>query len=107
MAQHATRTHHIFTEVSLFGSAQRIAALTPEQQTAIREAAHQAVQVEMWDVNLKQQEASWNDLASRVAAITDPDIASFRERTKPVIEGFIARAGAKAKEYVDGVQAVA
>jgi tripartite ATP-independent transporter DctP family solute receptor len=107
VAQHATRTHHIFTEVSLFGSAQRIAALTPEQQTAIREAAHQAVQVEMWDVNLKQQEASWNDLASRVAAITDPDIASFRERTKPVIEGFIARAGAKAKEYVDGVQAVA
>lgn len=107
VAQHATRTHHIFTEVSLFASAQRMASLTAEQQKAIHDAAIRAIQVEMWDINLKQQEAAWNDLAARVTAIADPDVASFRERTQPVTEAFIARAGAKAKEYIDGVKAVA
>jgi TRAP-type C4-dicarboxylate transport system substrate-binding protein len=72
VAQHATRTHHIFTEVSMFASAQRMAALTPEQQAAVREAARRAVQAEMWETNIQQQEAAWNDLARRTTAIADP-----------------------------------
>jgi tripartite ATP-independent transporter DctP family solute receptor len=107
VAQHATRTHHIFTEVSMFASGQRMAALTPEQQTAVREAARRAVQAEMWETNIQQQEAAWNDLARRTTAIADPDIASFRERTKLVTQGFVERTGAKGKAYIEGVQAVA
>jgi tripartite ATP-independent transporter DctP family solute receptor len=107
VSQHATRTHHIFTEVSMFASAQRMASLTPEQQKAIRDAAKETVQVEKWDANIAIQEQSWNEIASKVAAIGDPDVSSFRERTKVVTDNFVQRSGPKAKEYVDGVQAVA
>jgi tripartite ATP-independent transporter DctP family solute receptor len=107
VSQHATRTHHIFTEVSMFASAQRMASLTPEQQKAIRDAAHETVQVEKWDANLKVQEDAWAEIASKVAAIGEPDVSSFRERTAVVIDNFVANTGAKAKEYVDEVRAVA
>ena len=62
VTKHATRTHHIFTEVSMFGSASRIAGLPADQQKAIRDAARTAVQVDMWEANLKAQESSWNEL---------------------------------------------
>lgn len=107
VGQHTTRTHHIFTEVSMFASAARMASLTADQQKAIRDASRQAVQGWFWDENLKVQEQSWNDLAQRTAAIADPDIPSFRERTKVVTENFVKRSGPKAKAYVEGVQALA
>lgn len=107
VARHATRTHHIFTEVSMFASAPRMAALAPDQRTAVREAARRAVQAEKWDANIAVQEKSWNELAERTTAIADPDVESFRERTKSVTAGFVARTGAKGKAYVEGVQAVA
>jgi TRAP-type transport system periplasmic protein len=107
VAQHATRTHHIFTEVSMFASGDRMAGLPAGHQQAIRDAARRAVQQEMWEANLREQEKAWNDLVQRTTAIPDPDVASFRERTATVIDGFTARTGAKGKAYVDGVRAVA
>jgi tripartite ATP-independent transporter DctP family solute receptor len=107
VGNHTTRTHHIFTEVSMFASSALMARLAPNQQKAIRDAARQAVQVEMWDANLQAQEAAWNELASRTTAIADPDVASFREATAPVIEGFVMRTGAKGKAYVEQTRAAA
>ncbi len=107
VAQHSTRTHHIFTEVSMFASVSRMAALPADHQKAIRDAARRAVQVEYWERNLTVQEQSWSDLAQRTTAIAEPDLTSFRERTKSVTAGFIARTGAKGRAYVEGVQAVA
>ena len=107
VGQHATRTHHIFTEVSMFASAARMSGLTAEHQQAIRAAARQAVRGYFWDENLKVQEQSWNDLAARTTAIADPDVMSFRERTQVVTENFVKRAGPKAKAYVDEVRALA
>jgi tripartite ATP-independent transporter DctP family solute receptor len=107
VGQHATRTHHIFTEVSMFAAAARMAQLAPEHQKAIRDAARESVQVWFWDQNLEVQAAAWNELAGRTAAIADPDVASFRDRTAVVTENFVKRAGAKAQAYIDGVRAVA
>jgi len=103
VSKNATRTHHIFTEVSMFSSAKRMAALSADQQKVIRDAAKRAVQVEMWEQNLKEQVAAWNDLAARVKAIPDPDVPSFREKMKPVLENFIKRAP-KAQAYIEGTQ---
>jgi TRAP-type transport system periplasmic protein len=103
VSKNATRTHHIFTEVSMFSSAKRMASLPADQQKAIRDAAKRAVQVEMWEQNLKEQVAAWNDLASRVKAIPDPDVPSFREKMKPVLENFVKRAP-KAQAYIEGTQ---
>ena len=103
VSKNATRTHHIFTEVSMFSSAKRMASLPADQQKVIRDAAKRAVQVEMWEQNLKEQVAAWNDLASRVKAIADPDVPSFREKMKPVLENFIKRAP-KAQAYIEGTQ---
>ncbi len=103
----STRTHHIFTEVSMFSSAKRMAALTADQQKVIRDAAHRAVEVEMWDLNLKEQLAAWGTLTERTKAVGSPDIASFREKTKPMIDNFTKRTGAKGLAFVEGVAAVA
>jgi tripartite ATP-independent transporter DctP family solute receptor len=103
----STRTHHIFTEVSMFASAKRMAALSPAHQKVIRDAAKRAVQVEMWEANLKEQTAAWEELTRRTKAVSDPDVKSFRDKMVPVIENFVKKTGAKGKAYVDGVIAAA
>jgi tripartite ATP-independent transporter DctP family solute receptor len=105
VAGHVTRTHHIFTEVSMMASASRMASLPPAVQKVIREAAIEAVQKEMWEANLKVQEAAWIELAKRIKANPNPDVASFRAKMGPVINSFIARAGPKGKALVEAVQA--
>ena len=107
VAPNATRTHHIFTEGSMFASAKRMAGLSAENQKIIHDAARRAVQVEMWEANLGVQTAAWNDIAGRVKAVADPDLPSFREKMGPVIDGFVAKTGAKGKAFVDGVRAAA
>ena len=107
VSKHATRTHHIFTEVSMFSSVRRMATLSADHQKVIRDSAKRAVEVEMWEQNLKEQVAAWNDLATRVKAIADPDIPSFREKMKPVLDNFVTKTGAKGKAFVDGVAAAA
>ena len=103
----ATRTHHIFTEVSMFSSAKRMAALTAEHQKVIREAARRAVEVEMWELNLKEHLSAWTTITEKSKAIANPDIPSFREKMKPVVENFVGRTGAKGKAFVEGVTAAA
>jgi tripartite ATP-independent transporter DctP family solute receptor len=104
VGKNATRTNHIFTEVSLMSGARKMAGLPPEVQKALREAAKQAVEVEMWATNLTNQEAAWTELAAHTQAVGDPDLASFRARTKPVVDAFLAK-NAAARSYVDGVAA--
>jgi TRAP-type C4-dicarboxylate transport system substrate-binding protein len=105
VSKHATRTHHIFTEVSMFASARKMAGLSAENQKVIREAARRAVAEEMWAQNLKEQTAAWAELASKVKAIPDPDVPSFREKMAPVISNFVSKTGAKGKAFVDAVAA--
>jgi tripartite ATP-independent transporter DctP family solute receptor len=107
VAGFVTRTHHIFTEVSMMASARKMASLPPGVQQAIREAAVEAVQKEMWDANLKAQESAWNELAKRIKANPNPDVASFRAKMDPVIKGFVAKTGPKGKALVQAVQAAA
>jgi tripartite ATP-independent transporter DctP family solute receptor len=105
VAGYVTRTHHIFTEVSMMASAQRMASLPASVQKVIREAAVESVQKEMWEANLKAQEAAWADLAKRINANPNPDIASFRAKMGPVTSAFVAKAGPKGKALVEAVQA--
>jgi tripartite ATP-independent transporter DctP family solute receptor len=109
VAQHATRTHHIFTEVSMFASQRSPAmkALSQENWKILREAARRAVQVDGWEANLKEQVDAWKTLTERSKAISDPDVPSFREKMAPVLANFINRTGAKGKALVDGVTAAA
>jgi tripartite ATP-independent transporter DctP family solute receptor len=106
VAKNATRTHHIFTEVSMFASARRMSALSADHQKAIRDGAKRAVEVEMWEMNLKGQVDAWNEIASKIRAIADPEVATFREKMAPVIDEFVAK-NAKARPYIDGIRAVA
>lgn len=107
VAGFVTRTHHIFTEVSMFASARKMATLPANVQKAIRDAAVDQVQKAMWEANLKEQQDAWNFLASRIKANPSPDIPSFRSKMGPVIDGFVAKAGPKGKAYVEAVQKAA
>ena len=107
VAGHVTRTHHIFTEVSMMASATRMASLPPAVQKVIRDAAVEAVQKDMWEANLKAQENAWNELSRLIKADANPDVASFRAKMGPVIDGFVGRAGRKGKSLVEAVQAAA
>lgn len=107
VAGHVTRTHHIFTEVSMMASAKKMASLPPNVQKVIREAAVEAVQKDMWEANIKEQETAWNELAKLIKANPSPDIPSFRSKMGPVINNFVAKAGPKGKAYVEAVQAAA
>ena len=106
VAQHATRTHHIFTEVSMFASAQRDGLADARAAEAIRDAARQAVQVEMWDTNLT--------VAGGLERAGGPDHGHRRPRRHrlpradaPGDRGLRPSAGPKGKEYIDAVRAVA
>ena len=105
VAGFVTRTHHIFTEVSMMASARKMASLPPNVQKVIREAAVEAVQKEMWEANLKAQQSAWNELSKLIKANPNPDVASFRSKMGPVINGFVAKAGPKGKSLVEAVQA--
>lgn len=105
VAKFVTRTHHIFTEVSLMSSVKKMATFPANVQKVVREAAVEATGKVMWDANLKAQTEAWNDLASKATANASPDIASFRSKMGPVVDGFIAKAGPKAKAYIEAVQA--
>ena len=72
VAGYVTRTHHIFTEVSMMASARKMASLPPNVQKVIRDAAVEAVQKEMWEANLKAQQNAWNDLAKLIKANPEP-----------------------------------
>jgi TRAP-type transport system periplasmic protein len=109
VAQHATRTHHIFTEVSMFASTRSpsMKAMSQENWKILRDSAKRAVEVDMWTANLKEQTDAWKTLTERSKAISDPDVPSFREKMAPVLANFISRTGAKGKALVDGVNAAA
>jgi len=103
----ATRTHHIFTEVSMMSSAKKMETLPANVQKVIREQAKRAVEVEMWDINIKAQEDAWKELATRVKADAAPDIPSFRAKMGPVITNFVNKTGANGKALVEACQAAA
>ena len=107
VAGFATKTHHIFTEVSMMASAKKMAALPPNVQKVIRDTAIESVQKEMWDANIKEQTAAWNELAGKVKADAAPDIESFRSKMGPVLTNFIAKTGPKGKALVEAAQAAA
>ena len=105
VAGFVTRTHHIFTEVSMMASASKMASLPANVQKAIRDCAVEAVQKEMWETNLAAQESAWTELTKRIKANPNPDVASFRTKMGPVINSFIAKAGPKGKALVEAAQA--
>ena len=107
VAQHVTRTNHIFTEASIFASTSSagMKGLSAQHWQVVREAGRRALEVDNWDLNLKAQTAAWQALTERMKAVSDPDIASFREKTASVIAGFTAKTGAKGKAFVDATMA--
>jgi len=107
VAGFATRTHHIFTEVSMMASSRKMAALPANVQKVIRDTAVQSVQQEMWEANIKEQQAAWNDLAGRVKANATPDIESFRAKMSPVLTNFVNRTGPRGKALIEAAQAAA
>ena len=107
VAGFATKTHHIFTEVSMMASAKKMATLPPNVQKVLRETAVESVQKEMWDANIKEQQAAWDNLAGRVKADAAPDINSFRSKMGPVLTNFISKTGPKGKALVEASQAAA
>jgi len=107
VAGFATKTHHIFTEVSMMASAKKMASLPPNVQKVIRDEAVRAVQKEMWDANIIEQQTAWADLAGRVKANDAPDIESFRAKMGPVLTDFVAKTGPKGKALIDASQAAA
>ena len=107
VAGFATKTHHIFTEVSMMASSKKMAALPANVQKVIRDEAVRAVQKEMWDANIVEQQTAWNDLAGRVKADAAPDIESFRSKMGPVLTNFISKTGPKGKALVEASQAAA
>lgn len=105
VAGFVTRTHHIFTEVSMMASARKMSSLPADVQKVIRESAVEAVQKDMWEMNLKAQQSAWNELAKLIKTNPNPDVASFRSKMGPVINHFVGRAGPKGKALVEAVQA--
>lgn len=107
VAGFATKTHHIFTEVSMMASAKKMAALPPNVQKVIRDEAVRAVQKDMWDANIAEQTAAWSELSSKVKADATPDIDSFRSKMGPVLTNFVNKTGPKGKALVEAAQAAA
>jgi tripartite ATP-independent transporter DctP family solute receptor len=107
VAGFATKTHHIFTEVSMMASSKKMAALPANVQKVIRDEAVRAVQKDMWDANIAEQTAAWNELAGRVKANAAPDIESFRSKMGPVLTNFVSKTGPRGKALVEAAQAAA
>jgi tripartite ATP-independent transporter DctP family solute receptor len=107
VGKHSTKTHHIFTEVSLMASSAKLNTLSGENRKIIVEAAKQSVQEEMWTNNLRGQEDAWKSLEKNTIAVSEPDRAAFKAKTKTVIDAYIAKNGSKAKSYIDEINSAA
>jgi TRAP-type C4-dicarboxylate transport system substrate-binding protein len=91
----------------MMASANRMATLPANVQKVIRDESVRAVQKDMWDANIAEQTAAWNELAGRVKANATPDIDSFRSKMGPVLTDFVAKTGPKGKALVDATVAAA
>jgi tripartite ATP-independent transporter DctP family solute receptor len=107
VANHATRTYHILTEGSVMGSVDRLSRLSPEHQTALRDAAREAVEGWYRSEVVDLQSRSWEQVKSRMSGNEDIDIAEFRAKMEPLHEEFMQSAGPRAREYVEGTLAAA
>lgn len=107
VAGFATRTHHIFTEVSMMASAKKMATLPANVQKVIRDEAVRSVQKDMWDANIAEQTTAWNHLAGRIKANATPNIESFRSKMGPVLTDFMNKTGPRGKALIEAVQAAA
>jgi TRAP-type transport system periplasmic protein len=105
VAKFATRSYHIMTEVSMMASAKKMDSLPPAQAKAVRDAAVEVVQGWYKTENEKIHAAAWTQVTERTEANANPDVQSFRAKMGPVLDGFLAKAGPKAKEYIEAVQA--
>lgn len=106
VAPHSSRTHHMYTEVSLMASVQVYRSLGPERSRILSAAATEVVRDWMWPENLREQEAAWATVAQRTTAVANPDRASFVAKMQPVVASFVERNGQAAKRYVDAITAL-
>ena len=107
VAGFATRTNHVFSEVSMMASSKKMAALPANVQKIIRDEAARTVQKEMWEALIAQQRGGWDELAGKVKGNATPDIESFRSKMQPVITNFINKTGPKGKALIDACNAAA
>jgi TRAP-type C4-dicarboxylate transport system substrate-binding protein len=105
-ARHSSRTHHMYTEVSMMASGSVFDSLGKAGKI-VSDTAAEVVHGWMWDENLRIQEEAWTKVAASTEAIETPDRASFVQKMTPVIAGFIAQNGARAGRYVELVRAAA
>ncbi len=104
VTKYVSKTYHIFTDVHLLMNQKKFASMPSDYQKIFLDAGKEAVE----DFYRKQVIAGetkfWNELAAKLQATPDPDVASFRTKVVSVVQKFTSQSPA-AKELVEAVQA--
>lgn len=89
---HVALTRHIFMNAPLLASQKFFDTLTAEEQTAVMEAAREAVDFQRQLAQQKESELL-ADLEAKGMTITEPNIEEFRAAVKPVHDAWAAEFG--------------
>lgn len=104
VTKYGSLTKQFYSAVPLFISEQVFQNLTPEQQTALQEAAIEARDFERQIIREREAEF-FKKLEEQGVIFNEPDLAPFQEAVKPLYDKYADEVGGK--ELIEKVQALA
>jgi TRAP-type C4-dicarboxylate transport system substrate-binding protein len=107
VAQHSSKTYHMFTDMNLLMSKDKFGSLSADEQKILRDAAREVV-VDWYRKDVAGNDQKfWAMIAEKTEEVDNPDLESFRKATAPVYETFYKQAGPKGRAFVEAVMKAA
>lgn len=103
VTNHLARTNHIMTDNYLLINLDRFSGLAEAHQSAIREAAVQAIG-RLRTLSEEADASAFETLAAELELAEPLDIESFREAMLPVYDDFVAENGQRAADWIAAVR---
>lgn len=103
VATYITRTNHMMLDLNILMNLDKFQSLSEAHQAILREAAHQAFDVDLRAVMQTQDDVAYRALAEALEENAAPDMTSFREAMAPVYDEFIAGSDARAAAWIAAV----
>jgi len=104
VTKYVSKTYHIFTDVHLLMNQKKFVSMPSEYQKIFVDAGKEVVEDWYKKEIIAGETKFWNELAAKLQATPDPDVASFRTKVASVVQKFSSQSPA-AKELVEAVQA--
>lgn len=103
VADHISRTRHVFTDIHLVMNSLKLEGLNPADQEIIRKAASEVIGKWFNQSSIAADEEYWEKLSSSMKAENNPSVDKFRDTLAPIWKEFIEKNGPAANSLVEQI----